>query len=59
MVGRNKMKDWKAAVRNWERTAFGDMARGKPQNISLNYAQRSYTDDELESRIYDPLKEMA
>lgn len=24
MVGRNKMKDWKAAVRTWERNGFGD-----------------------------------
>ncbi len=24
MVGKNKMKDWKAAVRNWEKTSFTD-----------------------------------
>ena len=27
MVGKNKMKDWKAAVRNWERTEAGDSLR--------------------------------
>jgi len=28
MIGKNKMKDWKAAIRNWER-----MERGKPTTI--------------------------
>ena len=43
MVGKNKMKDWKAAVRTWER------GRSKPQN-------RNNTADMLEES-YDMMKE--
>ena len=44
MVGKNKMKDWKAAVRTWEKRE-----REKPQtkNAALNYEQRKYTDDDI------------
>lgn len=34
MVGKNKMKDWKAAVRTWERSEYGKgnkQPKGKPQ----------------------------
>lgn len=32
MVGKNKMKDWKAAVRNWERTEQSSVPRPPNQN---------------------------
>lgn len=39
MVGKNKMKDWKACVRTWERRD------AKPTHIK--YEQRNYTDEEM------------
>lgn len=39
MVGKNKMKDWKACVRTWERREV------KPTHIK--YEQRNYTDEEM------------
>ena len=39
MVGKNKMKDWKACIRTWERRD------AKPTEI--RYAQRNYTEEEL------------
>lgn len=45
MVGKNKMKDWKAAVRTWE-----TREKEKPQpkkNQSLEFAQRTYTDEQI------------
>lgn len=56
MVGKTKMKDWRAAVRTWERSEIFSI-RGKP-NVALNYQQREYSNADLESRLYDPLKEM-
>ena len=35
MIGKNKMKDWKAAVRTWERTDEGK--KYKSRNTLLNY----------------------
>lgn len=29
MVGKNRMKDWKAAVRTWEKNSFGQLTKGK------------------------------
>ena len=31
MVGKNKMKDWKAAVRTWEKRQFENVAKRQPQ----------------------------
>lgn len=39
MVGKNKMKDWKACVRTWERRD------AKPTEVK--YSQRNYTDEEM------------
>ena len=39
MVGKNKMKDWKACIRTWERRD------AKPTEV--RYSQRTYTDEEL------------
>ena len=38
-VGKNKMKDWKAAVRNWERNNYG-------KNDSRNEVKKDYSDFE-------------
>ena len=45
MVGKNKMKDWKACVRTWERRD------AKPTNIK--YEQRNYTDEEMAEMFKD------
>ena len=45
MVGKNKMKDWEAAVRNWEKK--------HPKKVKAfeNFNQRSYDIDELEKKL--------
>jgi hypothetical protein len=43
MVGKNRMQDWKAAVRGWAARDRGEGRTVKPQeNPALNYAQREY-----------------
>ena len=54
MVGKNKMKDWRAAVRNWVRQdkATNPSKPPKPkQNSFTNYPQRSYDYAELEKQL--------
>ena len=51
-VGKNKMKDWKAAVRNWARSQSQrqeSTAKGaeKPRNRFANFQQRDYDYDAL------------
>ena len=36
MVGRTKMKDWKAAVRTWERSPFKNNKTLEPQDKSYD-----------------------
>jgi len=48
-VGNTPMKDWKAAVRTWEQRE-GNITPMK-QVTAQQYAQRDYTEDELEARI--------
>ena len=50
-VGKNKMKDWKAAVRTWERSEFNKKGQTR-------FEERSYTREELDAHIRDPLAEM-
>lgn len=58
-VGKNKMKDWRAAVRNWgrsEKTANPEAGRkeltAKPKKNSFNnFQQREYDYDELERQL--------
>ena len=45
-VGKNKMKDWKAAVRTWEKR---DNEKPKPKNITLDFAQRQYTEEDIKA----------
>lgn len=55
-VGKNPMKDWRAAVRSW--AARGDQSqthnRDKPTNPALDYTQRDNTGYE-DFAFYDPL----
>lgn len=46
MIGKNKMKDWKAAVRTWERSRKKDDKPDKPKFDS--FTQRDYDFSELE-----------
>ncbi len=52
MVGKNKMKDWKAAVRNWERSSKQETKSAK-QNQFHNFDERNYDFDELEKRLFE------
>ena len=56
-VGKNHMKDWKAATRNWERSQRQEStAKGtekKSQTRFSNFEQRNYNYDEL---IYSDIK---
>jgi hypothetical protein len=38
MIGKNKMKDWKAAVRTWERSEKGNFQSKKPQQMTSDEA---------------------
>ena len=55
MVGNNRMKDWKAAVRNWERRDKGAGEKrfcdGAKKNNFNNIPQRDYDFDELERQL--------
>ena len=46
MIGKNKMKDWKAAVRTWERSRKEEKKNEKPKFDS--FTQRDYDFAELE-----------
>ncbi len=43
MVGKNKMKDWKASVRTWEKRDSQPKAENKPTNKFNQFPQRTYT----------------
>lgn len=45
MIGKNKMKDWKSAVRTWERSRKDEEKKDKPK--FGDYNQRSYDYDAL------------
>ena len=48
-IGKNKMKDWKSAVRTWERK---DKESPKPKNKFNNFDTRKYDFAALESEAY-------
>lgn len=49
MIGKNKMKDWKAAVRTWEKS---NNQKPKSDNNKFNsFQQRDYSFDELEKKL--------
>ena len=51
MVGKNKMKDWKAAVRNWARSEKATKPNNTSGNKFNNFSQRQYDYDELEKQL--------
>lgn len=56
MVGKNKMKDWKAAVRNWNRSQRQEStAKGKATKFS-NFQGRAYDVQSLEKQLLNSQK---
>lgn len=49
LVGRNKMRDWRAAVRTWERSSFDVGRAEKPPD----YQRRSYSDADFRAMEVD------
>lgn len=47
LVGKNKMKDWKAAVRTWEKNGIG--SRDGPSKKTKQYHGREYSEDDYSS----------
>lgn len=62
MVGKNHMKDWKAAARNWNRSQRQEVtAKGRQEktvNNFNNFPQRKYDYDDLESKMLAAQNEM-
>ena len=53
MVGKNRMKDWKAAVRGWAARDDGAGATNQhPANPAMNYEQREYKDEDFGEGFY-------
>ena len=54
MVGKNKMKDWRAAARNWARQEkVSGYGGSKPLNTRFhNFEQRTYNFEELEKKLF-------
>lgn len=48
VIGKDKMKDWKAAVRTWEHR---DRASPPKQNAFNTFQQNTYTEEELEKLL--------
>lgn len=56
MIGKNKMKDWKAAVRNWNRRDKDEnkkQTQQKPKNKFHNFEQRTYDYGALEQACFN------
>ena len=51
MIGKNKMKDWKAAVRNWERLNEKQQKEIQERNKFNQFEQNTYDFDQLEKEI--------
>lgn len=51
MVGKNRMKDWKATVRNWARQGRATKPNNTRGNKFNNFEQRQYDYDELEKLL--------
>lgn len=49
MVGKTKMKNWKAAVRTWQRNSKADT--GKNKNSFMNFTPRKYDMEQLEKDL--------
>ena len=55
-VGKNPMKDWQAAFRNWERTEKGGQPSGSKKADSVPYMQNEYSKEHLEQREADSMR---
>ena len=59
MVGKSKMKDWKAAVRNWERQdkeqRQGVTAKAQNTNRFKNFTERQYNQSDYDKIIFGEL----
>ena len=53
MIGKNKMRDWKAAVRSWERNQTRKEETAKHENAFNNFESRSYDMDSLERQLLE------
>lgn len=51
MVGKNNMRDWKAAVRNWAKEDKKPKSIQQKKNSFNNFEQRQYDYDELEKQL--------
>lgn len=51
MIGKDKMKDWKAAVRTWERRDAGKRKEIEDRNKFNQFEQHEYNFDELEREL--------
>lgn len=51
MVGKSKMKDWKAVVRNWARAGTAPRPNNTRGNKFSNFEQRQYDYDALEAAL--------
>ena len=53
LVGKSRMKDWKAAVRNWNRGYSAPKGDGRTEkNAALNYQQREYKPEDFGDDFY-------
>lgn len=53
MIGKNRMKDWKAAVRTWERRGKKEGSPQGKQNQFNQFPQRDYDMKELEKKLLE------
>ena len=54
MVGKNKMKDWKAAVRNWERNRGNGTVTGREKKNPAHLdCERDHDFDSLEQQLFE------
>lgn len=51
LIGKNKMKDWKAAVRTWEKS--DKPTKEKSTNKFINFEQRDYDFDKIEKKAME------
>lgn len=54
MVGKNKMKNWQAAVRTWERDASPTSQRSRNRNTLLNYNEHDDSRTSVQAIELDP-----
>ncbi len=55
MIGKNKMKDWKAAIRTWENNTINISSNGKQQPTVNSSQSNSGVSPEYKARIYNRL----